>query len=128
MALLQDKREKGLQEIQRLTKMFDSLRSGGNGESSNSSRVPVTQSKQPPLNKKAINTEFLPVKKALDQLYKEIVITLSNQKIAEANEEPGKKSLSKDGLPGVAEGLIRIEKKVNDVNLLVLEFIDYLDL
>lgn len=107
-----------------MTKLLDAAKNNG---------VPDSKTNQKHINGNAnqvyqeVFHHFQPVKKAIDHLYKEIVITISNQKIQEFSEENGNKRVLKDIMPGFAEALIKIEKKINDVNLLVLEFSDYLE-
>ncbi len=135
LAILHDKREKGLQEIQKLNKLVESLRNGksllssGNDSSLKSltaqpnvqNKVGSTSSQNNNLiNKQEIFNQMQDIRQQLDQLYKEIIITLSDQKILEA-------SLDSKGVPKFSDKLIKIEKKTNDIILIVREFIETLE-
>jgi hypothetical protein len=122
--VIQEKREKGLQEVQKLTKLLEAARNNGTSDGKTNQKH-INGNADQVYNE--VFKHFAPVKKAIEHLYKEIVITISNQKIQEFSEENGNKRVLKDIMPGFAEALIKIEKKINDVNLLVLEFSDYLE-
>lgn len=134
LLILQDKREKGLQEIQKLTKTIESLRSGKplpvNGNDINTK----TQSAQPSshnkilpmsgpnnaIDKQDVLNQIQEIRQHLELLYKEVIITLSDQKILEA-------SLELKGIPKFSDSLIKIEKKINDIILIVREYIETLE-
>ena len=130
VTLLQDKREKGIQEIQKLNKMIDNLKNGKpimTGITNEpTSKKPLqesapnitTQPKNSTITSNII-TQFAEIKKSLEQLYKDVIIALSEQKISEFSETPDKKSVTKG-----SDNLIKIEKRVNDIILMIQEYIE----
>jgi hypothetical protein len=72
-----------------------------------------------PSNREVLN-QMQDIRQQMDSLYKEVIITLSDQKITEA-------SMDMKGTPKFSDSLIKIEKKVNDIILVVREFIETLE-
>jgi hypothetical protein len=127
--ILQDKREKGIQEIQKLNKMIENLKAGRPimtgitneppqkkplQETLNNNSVPT----KPGVNVASIVAQWGEIKKGLEQLYKEVIVALSEQKISEFSESGGK--VNTRG----SENLIKIEKKVNDIVMMLQDYME----
>jgi hypothetical protein len=72
------------------------------------------------IDKQDVLNQIQEIRQHLELLYKEVIITLSDQKILEA-------SLELKGIPKFSDSLIKIEKKINDIILIVREYIETLE-
>jgi hypothetical protein len=158
--VLQEKREKGLQEISRLSTLIDDIKAKNPGITIPQQRpiVPAQYSHKSIVNtepdkktaqkghqhsqsiitnrpvqniQKQANDYIKVMKTNLNLLYKEVILAVTNEKILESDRGSRVSSRLDTGNSvtesSISESLVRIEKKVNDVMLLLQEYTESLE-
>ena len=171
--MLQEKREKGLQEITRLTNVIEEIKAKNpsinitqqrpplvipqftqptpqkspllaNQENArgpikavHSISIPATSTsskeKSSNLNKGPAGTYLKGIKSNLNQLYKEVILAITSEKTGGESERAPTRHNTSGRLDSsfnegsISENLVRIEKKVNDVMLMLHEYQESID-
>ena len=172
--MLQEKREKGLQEITRLTNVIEEIKAKnpsvnitqqrpplvlpqftqptpqkssmlanqenvrGPIKAVHSISIPATtvtskDNKSSHLNKGPAGTYLKSIKSNLNQLYKEVILAITSEKTGgETERMPSRHNTSgrldsSFGEGTISDNLVRIEKKVNDVMLMLHEYQESID-
>jgi len=156
--ILQEKREKGLQEISRLTALIDDIKSKNPGLNIPQQRpiIPQHISQKPSLsvsptevksssklsqnasipkdrlslNKGQASGYLKGIKMNLNQLYNEVITAITNDKAQETDRLSRTASRLDSSMmlnDNISEYLLRIEKKVNDVMLLLHEYLESIE-
>lgn len=154
--VLQEKREKGLQEISRLSALIDDIKAKNPGITIPQQRpiVPAQYSQKNTVNtepdkktpqkghqhsqsisanrvQKQANDYIKVMKTNLNLLYKEVILAVTNEKVLESDRGSRVSSRLDTGNSvtesSISESLVRIEKKVNDVMLLLQEYTESLE-
>ena len=144
MKILSDKRETGLQEIKRLNRIIEGKNGGVEPNYASPHRKSIDLSaSQTNLNSPATATtatlEKLPdgdnlrrlqkIKRGLDHVYKDIIMTITNEKMQESKSD--KKASGKLGElvkgPLPSDNFMRIEKRMNDTIVMLQEFMEHFE-
>lgn len=115
--MLKEKREAGLKEIKRLNAIIESSKTG---RPQLSQRVSMTENDDSGHVK-----VILAIKKALEALYKQLIVSIQYEKSADSSAERNPKSM-RSAIQGFIppDNVVRLEKKLNDLILYVREYLE----